>query len=185
MAGCASSFIVAPVEHLRIRMQIQGTQKVQKYTGSIDAGMKLFKKWGIRGVAKGWVATLWRDGTFFGFYFMFYEVIVKMLQGSGNHDEKPSPLTGFLAGGFTGIISWVGTFPTDSLKSIAQADSLDPAKRQYRGYFNMVSKVIAENGIGKLYNGLFVCTLRAFPVNAVTFLFYELARSNIQAMRGK
>ena len=182
-AGCASSFIVAPVEHLRIRMQIQGTKKVKLYTGSIDAGIKIFKQYGISGVAKGWVATVARDGTFFGFYFMFYEIIARLIQGS--KDDKISPLAGFVAGGATGIITWVSTFPTDSLKSIAQADSLDKSKRQYTGYINMVSTVLREQGIKKLYNGLFVCALRGFPANAVTFLFYEVAKDGFMKLRRK
>lgn len=167
-------------------MQIQGTQEVKLYSGSIDAGVKIFKKYGFSAVQKGWVATLARDSTFFGFYFMFYEIVARQIQTiQGTLDQPITPLQGFLSGGITGVASWVMTFPTDSLKSIAQTEELNPAKRVYTGYLNMVSTIMKKEGIKKLYNGLFVCTLRGFPVNAITFLFYEVARDQIQGMRGK
>ena len=153
------------------------------YTGSVDAGMKIFKQHGVGGVWKGFVATVVRDAPFFGFYFMFYEIFANMLQG-----DEPGPVSavnGFMAGGFTGILSWVMTFPTDSLKSISQTEPLEQNKRLYSGYLNMCKTVVAKDGFGKLYNGLFVCALRGFPVNAVTFLCYEQARSTIQNFRGK
>lgn len=164
-------------------MQIQGTQKVKKYTGSIDAGVKIFKKHGFAAVQKGWVATVARDAPFFGFYFMFYEIVARIIQG--NEGGPITPLQGFISGGVTGVISWVLTFPTDSLKSIAQTEKLDKGQRVYKSYLNMISTVLRKEGIRKLYNGLFVCTLRGFPVNAVTFLCYEVAKGEIQHLRGK
>lgn len=179
----ASSLVVTPVEHLRIRMQIEGTKEVKRYSGSIDAGIKIFKQHGFAAVQKGWVATMWRDGPFFAFYFMLYEEVAKILKGGS--DDPITPLQGFLAGGTTGVLSWVLTFPTDTLKSIAQTEELDAGKRLYKGYFDMVRTIIKTEGIKKLYNGLLVVTLRGFPVNAVTFLCYEIARSEINGLRSK
>jgi hypothetical protein len=42
MGGFLGSFAVAPVEHIRIRMQIQ-MSKVGKYSGSIDAFKQIFR----------------------------------------------------------------------------------------------------------------------------------------------
>jgi solute carrier family 25 carnitine/acylcarnitine transporter 20/29 len=164
---------MSPVEHLRIRMQIQGKKKI--YNGSLDAGIKIFKKHGIAGVQKGWVATVVRDVGFFGLYFTFYEIIARALQGG--EGDVIDPFNGFIAGGLTGIISWVSVFPTDSLKSISQTEDFE--NRKYKNYRHMVKTVIKEQGMKKLYNGLPVCTLRAFPVNAITFAFYELAKKQI------
>lgn len=164
-------------------MQIQGTQKIKKYSGSIDAGMKIFKKHGFQAVQKGWVATIGRDGPFFGLYFMFYEMIARALQG--DNGGKITAFQGFLSGGLTGVVSWVITFPLDSLKSISQTEPLNQSQRVYSGYMNMVKTVVQKEGAQKLYNGLLVCTLRGFPVNAVTFLFYEMAKDQIQNLRGK
>ena len=99
---------------------------------------------------------------------------MKVLQG----DEKViNPTYGFLAGGTTGMISWLLTFPLDSLKSISQTESFD--QRKYSSYRGMVSSVLKEQGLAKLYNGLGVCLLRSFPVNAITFAFYEVAKKEL------
>jgi solute carrier family 25 (mitochondrial carnitine/acylcarnitine transporter), member 20/29 len=103
-------------------------------------------------------------------------MICKVLKGDS---EKASPLSGFIAGGTTGSISWLLTFPTDSFKSISQTEDFD--NRKYSSYRDMVAKVVKEKGFGKLYSGLGVCMLRAFPVNAITFAFYEVARTNIMS----
>ena len=79
-AGIASSFIVSPVEHMRIRMQIQGSGAKKTYNGSADALTKIFKSHGVKGVMKGWAPTLMRDGWFYGAYFAVYELVVRALK---------------------------------------------------------------------------------------------------------
>lgn len=144
------------------------------YTGSLDAGQKIYQKHGLRGIWKGWTATMIRDVSFYGLYFTFYEILCKSMKGD---NEKASPLIGFLAGGTTGCISWLLIFPTDSFKSISQTDNLE--NRKFKNYRDKLVRVVKEKGFNKLYSGLGVCLLRAFPVNAITFAFYEVAKTNI------
>lgn len=106
---------------------------------------------------------------------MFYEIIARSLQGPDS--EKISAKNGFIAGGLTGIISWLVAFPFDSLKSISQTEDFE--NKKYKNYRHMCASVIKEGGAKKLYNGLPVCMLRAFPVNAITFAFYEIAKEQI------
>lgn len=155
-------------------MQVQGTQAVKEYSGAFDAGKKIYSKYGLNGLYKGYASTLARDGSFYGFYFMAYEIIMKFLQGD---DKVVNPTYGFLAGGTTGMLSWLLTFPLDSLKSIAQTENFE--NRKYSNYRGMVTSVLKEQGMAKLYNGLGVCLLRSFPVNAITFAFYEMAKKEL------
>ena len=173
MCGLCASPVVSVVEHLRIRMQIQGENQI--YSGSIDAGKKIYKKYGIRGVAQGWTATFFRDFTFFGLYYGLYEYVIRQFK----NDENSSPgMIPIIAGGSVcGIISWAIHFPVDSLKSIAQTQDFENPK--YRNYRELLIKNATRNNIGKLYNGIGVCMLRAMPANAITFLFYELAKTQI------
>lgn len=106
---------------------------------------------------------------------MFYEEF-KEIFGSG--EEPHANLTFFqvfIAGGLTGIFTWGLIYPIDSLKSIAQTEPITVSKRRYSGYFDLVRKHVAKNGIRSLYMGVSICVARAFPVNAVTFTFYEVA----------
>lgn len=173
-SGLASSFIVAPVEHTRIRMQIQGTMAVKQYSGAFNAGQQIAVKYGIRGLYKGFVGTLVRDSMFKAIFFTSNDLIMKAFHGNST---VINPTYAFIAGGLTGIVSWLAIFPLDSLKSIQQTESLDHKK--YSGYTSMVQTVLKEQGVAKLYRGLGVCLLRSFPVNAVTFMLYNLAKTRL------
>lgn len=181
LCGVLGSLLVGPAEHMRIRMQIQGTQELKVYTGSMDAGVKIFKKYGLRGVYQGLLATIVREMGFCAGFFSFYEMTKRQFRDTPN--APLSSFETFIAGGITGILTWSLIFPADTLKSIAQTDALAPSRQKYNGYFNMVRKVVKENGVRHLYRGLDVCLMRAFPVNAVTFSFYEIARSSIDKLR--
>lgn len=50
-----NQFMKSPVEHARIRIQIQKTNAI--YHGSVDAAIKITKSYGIRGLYKGFLAT--------------------------------------------------------------------------------------------------------------------------------
>lgn len=182
-SGIASSWIVAPVEHLRIRLQIQGTMKEKLYSGSIDAGVKIFKQHGLKAVCKGFLGTLLRDIGMYSVYFCTYEHLTRYMKS--NPDDPVTPVQSLISGGFSGISCWLVVFPLDCLKSIEQTDSLLKDKRLYKGYLDLVSKVVKRDGFANLYKGLDVCLMRAFPVNAVTFLFYEIARNEINQLNRK
>lgn len=86
------------------------------------------------------------------------------------------------AGGITGIFSWGICFPLDCFKTLAQTESFTDPK--FKGYTHMVSTVLRTKGVLSLYNGLKVCLMRGFPVNAITFLFYEISRDQIMGFTG-
>ena len=50
-----NQFMKSPVEHARIRIQIQKTNAI--YQGSVDAAIKIAKSYGIKGLYKGYLAT--------------------------------------------------------------------------------------------------------------------------------
>lgn len=174
LAGLAGSFLIAPAEHIRIRLQVQSANQFKLYTGSMDAFHKISRKYGIKGLNKGLFSTMLREIGFCAGFFTFYEFSKRQIKETPQ--DEISPLQVFLAGGVTGIFTWGLIFPLDTLKSVAQTEPLSAEKRQYSGYFDMARSFIKRNGFRGLYRGLNVCLLRAFPVNAVTFSCYELAR---------
>lgn len=162
-------------------MQIQGTKKYNLYTGSIDAAVKIHRKYGVKGVQKGLFATMLREMGFCAGFFTFYEFFSRTIKE--RNGGEISPMETFIAGGITGLCTWSVIYPLDTLKSIAQAESLAPEKREYSGYFNMLKTIVRKYGFKRLYTGLGVCLLRAFPVNAVTFSCYETANFAISELK--
>ena len=55
VAGFVDNWVHAPIEHIRIRVQMQRNAKgtTAMYTGSYDCLRKVYKQYGIKGVYKG------------------------------------------------------------------------------------------------------------------------------------
>jgi len=75
-------------------------------------------------------------------------------------------------GGVAGLAYWIGTFPIDVIKSCLQAD--DYAKRKYKSIIDCFKQIYGKSGIGGFYKGITSCLIRAPPINAATFLTFEL-----------
>lgn len=140
--GC---FVVNPVEHLRTRIQIQArnmdkiSNNHQVYSGTLDAGRKIYAKYGFKGLQKGLVATMLREMTFFGVYFTSYEFILKVLNGDGSRQRRDISKI-LLAGGLTGIVTWAVVMPIDTLKTLSQAEEFE--HRKYNNFRHMSSSII-------------------------------------------
>lgn len=84
-------------------------------------------------------------------------------------------LASFIGGGIAGSATWALVYPIDVVKSVIQTAPLNATKEQLDAT-HVTLKILRERGIGTFYRGLGVTVLRAFPVNAATFYFYELCQ---------
>lgn len=161
IAGLANTVISCPMEHVRIRMQIQDS-KFKVYTNSFDAAFKIAKQHGIRGVYKGAGITMAREFILYGGYFASYE----LLRQNFPNENKLWLMT---CGGLAGLTGWCFGCIPDNVKSRIQSDSFTEPK--YRG----AMQVFRESGMQQLTRGFTVGLYRSFPVNACTFFTFEMA----------
>ncbi|XP_070577647.1 mitochondrial basic amino acids transporter-like [Ptychodera flava] len=178
-AGAVQSLVACPTELAKVRMQLQGQGESHRYykththayRGSFDCLYKIFKKEGLTGCYRGMNTTLIRDVPGFTVYFGMYNFLCSCLQA-----RKPGQDLGvsdyLLAGGLGGTCSWIVSHPVDVIKSRLQADGVS-GKSKYRGFLHCCRLSIASEGYRVFLNGLTANLLRAFVVNAATFLVYE------------
>lgn len=76
-----------------------------------------------------------------------------------------------IAGGVAGVVTWAFANPMDVVKARLQMSGA--GGREYRGVLHCIRVSIREEGGRVFFKGLLLNSLRAFPVNAVTFLSYE------------
>ncbi|XP_030370641.1 putative tricarboxylate transport protein, mitochondrial [Scaptodrosophila lebanonensis] len=81
-------------------------------------------------------------------------------------------LKGIVAGGITGGIEVMITYPTEFVKTQLQLDEKGKAKK-YTGIVDCVAKTIKERGFFGLYRGLSVLLVGSIPKCAVRFGGYE------------
>jgi len=182
-AGLTNSVISIPTEHSRIRMQIQPKNAQSIYTSSIDCGKKILNEYGWKGLYKGGVPTMLREGTAFGLYFSFYEWMISQMLTPGENRAQLNMSSVALAGSLTGLFVWIATYPIDIIKTRIQVDNfLNP---EYKGSFDCLKKSVKSHGLSGLYKGFTPCALRAMPANGATFIAYETTMQLMDFSRQK
>ncbi|XP_056278602.1 solute carrier family 25 member 45 [Pseudoliparis swirei] len=169
-AGCFSGMmqvcVYAPIDLVKVRLQGQTT--VQRYRGPVHCIAVILRKEGPKGLFRGGLAIALRDIPFYGLYFLPYEVTRKALTQSG---KEPGTFAIMMAGGVAGVVTWAFATPMDVVKVRLQMSGVEG--RVYRGVLHCMSVSFREEGARVFFKGLLLNCLRAFPVNAVTFLSYE------------
>lgn len=172
IAGLANAVVAIPVEHIRIKMQVEGTKLIKKYNGSFDCLMKIYKEHGIQGIYKGGAPTLPREAIAYFFYFGMYEGLMQYSEKT-HGDRNSIPLWKVLFfGALAGYGEWVPGYPFDVIKSKYQADDIKNPK--YTSLKSCAVDIYKTNGFKGFYSGLLPCLMRAPPATAATFAGFEL-----------
>ncbi|XP_067400533.1 solute carrier family 25 member 45 [Emydura macquarii macquarii] len=176
-AGLVQAVVLAPVDLIKVRLQNQthpcglrnpaGGSGAQ-YRGPVHCGASIFREEGLRGLFRGTWALVLRDTPTLAVYFLTY---VSLCRGLAAQGQDPGPRAVLVAGGCAGTASWALATPMDVIKARLQMDGVKGAS--YRGVLDCICISVRQEGPTVFLKGLPLNTLRAFPVNAVTFLSYE------------
>ncbi|KAI9483451.1 MAG: mitochondrial carrier domain-containing protein [Benjaminiella poitrasii] len=173
-SGLANSFVSGPVEHIRTRLQVQtGTG----FSGPIDCIRKIYQSYGISGIYKGQAITMLREFQGYGAYFLAYEFLVQDAMKKNNLEKRSDLPTWKVCafGAAAGYAMWLTIYPMDAIKSKLQTDGFTAQTKQYSSALNCARITFAKEGAAGFFKGIGPCLLRAAPVNAVTFMGFELA----------
>ncbi len=102
-------------------------------------------------------------------YFTVYEGLFHWLLDQP-YTDRTGIIASVLAGGTAGVLSWMIIMPFDVIKNNIQADFRGT---KYKGVIDCTRKMYRAGGVRSFFTGIGVNSVRAFPVNAVTFLFYN------------
>ncbi|KAI1438425.1 carrier protein YMC2 [Xylaria sp. CBS 124048] len=175
MAGSTVSFIAAPVEHIKARLQIQySANKAERlYSGPVDCMQKIYGAHGVRGVYKGLAATLFFRSFFF-FWWGTYDVFSKLMR---KHTNMSDPAINFWSGGLSAQVFWLTSYPSDVVKQRIMTDpmggKLNDGTPRFRNWGQAAQAVYRESGVRGYWRGFLPCFLRAFPANAMALLAFE------------
>lgn len=172
-AGFANGFLAGPIEHVRIRLQIQtGAAGERYYRGPVDVLKHLNEVGGLRAIYRGFGPTLFREAYGMGIYFMTFESLVQRTMRK--HHIARNQVESWklcLFGALSGYAMWFTSYPVDIVKSKLQTDTLGAWK--YRGSADVIRDTYAKQGIKGFFVGFSPTILRAAPANAATFLAFE------------
>lgn len=149
----------------------------KQFKGPYDCVRSMYGSHGIKGCFKGLSTTIFRDFIGFGVYILTYEIICDYGTPKG---ERTSIGMNLLAGGLSGVFSWIANVPIDNVKSRIQADDL--RLPLYKNTWECVVVNFKRGGFKVFWKGLPITCLRAFPVNAITFVVYSQSISLIDRL---
>ncbi|KAK0752547.1 carrier protein YMC2 [Schizothecium vesticola] len=175
LAGATVSFVAAPVEHVKARLQVQyaADKSGRLYAGPVDCVRRVWRWHGVRGVYHGLGATmLFRS--FFFFWWGSYDVFSRWLRGNTGWS---APVVNFWAGGLSAQVFWITSYPSDVVKQRVMTDplggGLGDGVRRFPRWRDAARAVYVERGWRGYWRGFLPCFLRAFPANAMALVAFE------------
>ncbi|ELU17194.1 hypothetical protein CAPTEDRAFT_133374, partial [Capitella teleta] len=169
MGGLVQISVACPVDLVKVVLQSQIPKGAVRFKGPVQTIRSILKHRGILGMYHGTSSMVYRDAPTFGVYTVSYEFIFNQMTQRRIGDQH-GVVASLVSGGMTGVITWVLAIPWDNVKSLIQAD---PSQTCFKSNWDCVKYIYEHRGVRGFFTGLGVCCLRAFPVNAVTFLVYS------------
>ena len=167
-AGFFASFVVTPVERVKVSLQASVNKSVASL-GSFQCAKRLVATEGVfRGLFTGLTATVIREVPSYGVYFMSYEIgrryFFKLQDGQVLQGPKAAVL-----GAIAGVLCWLPVYPIDVVKSKIQAGK----GTDYKGIWDCTVKTWRAEGNAAFWRGMTPTLLRAIPCHAAVFAGYE------------
>ncbi|KAE8701970.1 Mitochondrial adenine nucleotide transporter ADNT1 [Hibiscus syriacus] len=200
VAGGLSRTAVAPLERLKILLQVQNPHSI-KYNGTVQGLKYIWRTEGFRGLFKG-------NGTncarivpnsavkFFSVHFdntdSNWLLLVELVQlcnltalsfreaekfipfhrSYNAEDAQLTPLLRLGAGACAGIIAMSATYPMDMVRGRLTVQT-ENSPYHYRGMFHALSTVLRQEGPRALYKGWLPSVIGVVPYVGLNFAVYE------------
>ncbi|ONM34813.1 thiamine diphosphate carrier protein2 [Zea mays] len=189
LAGCAATIGSYPFDLLRTILASQGEPKI--YPNMRSAFVDIIKTRGVQGLYSGLSPTLVEIIPYAGLQFGSYDTFKRSMMtwnrykyshlNFGSEDDSVSSFQLFLCGFAAGTFSKAACHPLDVVKKRFQIEGLKRHPRYgariesstYKGMYHALKEIVAKEGFGGLYKGLFPSLVKSAPAGAVTFVAYE------------
>lgn len=172
IAGGLSRTAVAPLERLKILMQVQGNDKV--YNGMFQGFIHMTKNGGLREWFKGNGSNCVRIVPNSAVKFVCYEQLARIISNDKKErtgDGSLTPQLRMLAGAVAGVIAMSSTYHLDMVRG--RLTIQEGGTQQYSGITDAYRKIIAQEGFFALYKGWVPSVIGVVPYVGLNFAVYE------------
>lgn len=169
-SGWTVSFVAAPIEQFKARLQVQYDAKSRVYLGPIDVAKKLYK---INNSITTWYTGLFSTMVFrtnFIFWWGSYELFTRWFE---ENTKLSKPSINFWSGGLSATVFWIFAYPADVVKQVIMTDSPIKLEKRFPRYIDAVRYIYRERGFQGFTRGFGPSILRSFPANAAALAAFE------------
>uniref|UniRef100_A0A8C6KZ54 Solute carrier family 25 member 25a n=1 Tax=Nothobranchius furzeri TaxID=105023 RepID=A0A8C6KZ54_NOTFU len=168
-AGVVSRTCTAPLDRLKVMMQVYGTRTNNM---CIMSGlMQMIKEGGMRSLWRGNGVNVIKIAPESALKFMAYEQIKRLI---GSDNESLSILERFAAGSLAGVIAQSSIYPMEVLKTRLALRKTG----QYAGISDCAKQIFRREGLGAFYKGYVPNMLGIVPYAGIDLAVYETLKNS-------
>lgn len=189
VAGLLSRFVIAPLDVIKIRLQLQihslsdplshhAVQGGPTYKGIVPTLRQILLQEGITGLWKGNIPA---EGLYLCYgatQFLTYRTTNQYLTSSNFPLNLPSSANSFISGATAGVISTTATYPLDLLRTRFAAAG---PEKVYPSLLTGIREISKNEGTKGFFRGLSAANLQIVPYMGLFFTAYELFRPILSA----
>ncbi|KAI8980254.1 mitochondrial carrier domain-containing protein [Pilobolus umbonatus] len=190
LAGIISRFVIAPLDVVKIRMQLQ-THRTQfgnsllntahvKYPHTVQAMKTILKEEGIRGLYKGNMPAEYLYLSYSAVEFWAYKELEQALEKWDAGHKIPHTMKTFSCGMIAGCAATTATYPFDLLRTRFAA--LGPEKH-YTSIAQAIREIYKREGYHGFYRGLWPAIIQIMPYMGLLFTTYDLNAAGFKRLR--
>lgn len=182
-AGITSVTFTYPLDIVRTRLSIQSASFAglskhgagKKLPGMWETMVMMYKtEGGFPALYRGIVPTVAGVAPYVGLNFMIYESVRHYFTAEGQ--QNPTAMGKLAAGAISGALAQTCTYPLDVLRRRFQINTMSGMGYKYKGIFDAVSVIVAQEGVKGLYKGIAPNLLKVAPSMASSWLSFEMTR---------
>lgn len=145
----------------------------QRYKNSLDCAMKVLKTEGVRGLYRGFSASLigLSESTLQFVTYEYFKAQLIKSKGLARQDVKWYETLGIAAS--AKLFAAVLTYPHEVVRTRMRQTPEAGGRRKYIGFAQTAKLIFREEGAAGLYGGMTAHILRVVPNAAILFLMYE------------
>ena len=176
-AGGVSRVAVAPLDVVKIRMQVQVEPVLNgvaggKYRGIVQCATTILKEEGARGLWAGTVPALFLWVPYTAIQFASLGEFRRRAREAGR--DPTAPPWAFLGGAIAGASATVCTYPFDVMRTVLAAQG---SPRVYHSLAQAATGIVRDRGVAGLYAGCGVTLIEIVPASAIQFGAYAALRN--------
>ncbi|KAI0974548.1 mitochondrial dicarboxylate carrier protein [Xylaria arbuscula] len=184
-AGLISRFVIAPLDVVKIRLQLQSHSLSDPlshanlrgspvYKGTIPTLQHILRHEGITGLWKGNVPAELMYVSYAAVQFTAYRSTTLLLHRvAGDGNRLPQAVESFISGAAAGATATATTYPLDLLRTRFAAQGND---RVYTSLRRAIWEIRRDEGVRGFFRGLAPGLAQIVPLMGIFFAIYETAR---------
>ncbi|EFR02300.1 mitochondrial deoxynucleotide carrier [Nannizzia gypsea CBS 118893] len=189
IAGLVSRFCIAPLDVVKIRLQLQihslsdplshRDVKGPIYKGTVSTLFAIARQEGITGLWKGNIPAEILYICYGGIQFTAYRSVTQLLHLLPPQHRIPGPVETFISGATAGGIATASTYPFDLLRTRFAAQGNN---KVYRSLVSSVRDIYCYEGAGGFFRGVTAAVAQVVPYMGLFFVAYEALRKPLSTV---